>query len=165
VTVRQALGGDLVQALSSWDRWRKWTGPAPTLTVNTPRPKLIERPPAGSEWKRSRRSVGAVSRWVDARHGGNVGSYQSQKLDPSRPAPTAIASHRAWSPTEPRHITIAEAKIIQGFPEWFDVDVYWPIGNSVPPPMAEAVGRHVAALLATCPQRAGRRPRAPSPAR
>ena len=46
---------------------------------------------------------------------------------------------------------IEEAKILQGFPEWFDIQEpeYKFIGNSVCPPMAEAIGKHLSNLLDT----------------
>ena len=72
-------------------------------------------------------------------------------------APT-LASGRKTRLTDgnelPRYLTIDEAKILQGFPDTFDVNEYRLIGNSVAPPMAEAVGRHVMRLLrktAPCP--------------
>jgi DNA (cytosine-5)-methyltransferase 1 len=48
-------------------------------------------------------------------------------------------------------LTIEEAKILQGFPEWFDIQEkeYKFIGNSVCPPMAEAIGNHLSNLLDT----------------
>lgn len=113
-------------------------GPAPTLARGR-----RTRIRVGSE----QHSPAVLEKWAQAGPGENVASFQSPKLDPGKPAPTAIAGHRAWSPSEPRYITVPEAKVLQGFPEWFDIEVYWPIGNSVPPPLAEAVGRHVAGLL------------------
>jgi DNA-cytosine methyltransferase len=48
-----------------------------------------------------------------------------------------------------RYMTIEEAKVLQGFPEWFDLheSEYRFLGNSVCPPMAEAVGTHLRSLL------------------
>jgi len=48
-----------------------------------------------------------------------------------------------------RYLTIEECKILQGFPEWFEMyeKEYKFLGNSVCPPMAEAIGRHLVALL------------------
>ena len=48
-----------------------------------------------------------------------------------------------------RYLTIEESKVLQGFPEWFDLheNEYKFVGNSVCPPMAEAVGRHILKLL------------------
>jgi len=52
---------------------------------------------------------------------------------------------------EVRYLTIEESKTLQGFPEWFQVkeNEYKFIGNSVCPPMAEALGRHLLRLLDT----------------
>ncbi len=48
-----------------------------------------------------------------------------------------------------RYLTIEESKTLQGFPEWFQLNEneYKFVGNSVCPPMAEAVGRHILKLL------------------
>lgn len=46
-----------------------------------------------------------------------------------------------------RSLTIAEAKILQGFPESFDIQDYFVIGNSVPPPMSYAIGKHILQYL------------------
>ena len=47
-----------------------------------------------------------------------------------------------------RYLTIEESKTLQGFPEWFDIreKEYKFLGNSVCPPMAEAIGRHLLTL-------------------
>ena len=47
-----------------------------------------------------------------------------------------------------RYLTIEESKVLQGFPEWFDIreKEYKFLGNSVCPPMAEAIGRHLMTL-------------------
>ena len=48
-----------------------------------------------------------------------------------------------------RYLTIEESKVLQGFPGWFQLNEneYKFVGNSVCPPMAEAVGRHILKLL------------------
>ena len=50
-----------------------------------------------------------------------------------------------------RYLTIEESKALQGFPEWFELkeNEYKFIGNSVCPPMAEAIGGHLISLLVT----------------
>jgi len=55
----------------------------------------------------------------------------------------------SWDWREPRYLTIKESKVLQGFPEWFDIreKEYKFLGNSVCPPMAEAIGRHLITLL------------------
>ena len=85
--------------------------------------------------------------WESTPPGGCVVSWQARKLCGRRPSFTQIGSQRNWHPVEARPITVAEAKTLQGFPESFQVSEYRLIGDSVPPPMAEAVGRHVAGLL------------------
>jgi site-specific DNA-cytosine methylase len=64
----------------------------------------------------------------------------------------ALAAIRPPSVTdgsEVRYLNIWESKTLQGFPDWFDIreNEYKYIGNSVCPPMAEAVGSHVRKLL------------------
>jgi len=46
-----------------------------------------------------------------------------------------------------RYINIEEAKILQSFPADFKIERYKEIGNSVPPLMAEAIGKHLAGIL------------------
>jgi len=87
--------------------------------------------------------------------------YSLVKADPGKPWPTlnslwghTLSLAAVCHPFEPRRLTIREAKILSGFPPWFDLEGSYGeswvlICNSVPPPMAEAVGRHVAALLAS----------------
>ena len=62
-----------------------------------------------------------------------------------------IKAHKHWDWLEPRYLTIEESKTLQGFPEWFQLNEneYKFIGNSVCPPMAEAVGNHLLNLLVT----------------
>ena len=104
---------------------------------------------------RERHSPAVVEAWAASRPGQSlrrarrfVGSFQSVRLDPSRPSPTQTAAHRNWRWDEPRYLTLEEAKVLQGFPVSFWIGAYRLLGNSVPPPLAEAVGRHVAGLLA-----------------
>ena len=44
--------------------------------------------------------------------------------------------------------TTPDSKVLQGFPEWFDIreKEYKFLGNSVCPPMARAIGRHLMTL-------------------
>jgi len=48
-----------------------------------------------------------------------------------------------------RYLTVEESKILQGFPEWFDIreKEYKFLGNSVCPPMAKAIGRHIKKIV------------------
>lgn len=72
----------------------------------------------------------------------------------SLPSPTLSSSQPPLILMDniPRLPTIAEGKILQGFPVWFQfIGTYkeqWArIGNSVPPPMSRAIGYHLAKLL------------------
>ena len=74
----------------------------------------------------------------------------------SGPAPALKASKTLALLQEPlygegesvRYLTIEESKVLQGFPEWFDIreKEYKFLGNSVCPPMARAIGRHLMTL-------------------
>ena len=165
VSVAEALGLE-VAAMESHPGYRdaRWRGVCPTLGAgrrpalsaglwndmagNRPRPLslpsatlMAARPPMFRGRSRP------AADWASAIAGDDIKSWQAKKLDVSRPSFTQIGSQRNWHPIEARPIMVAEAKILQGFPESFQVSEYRLIGNSVPPPMAEAVGRHVAALL------------------
>jgi len=86
----------------------------------------------------------------------SVFQKQSGWLSTTKPAQTLLGScsgvsimekKSASEKTTVRSLTIPEAKILQSFPEEFRVKSYKEIGNSVPPLMAEAVGKHVAEIL------------------
>ena len=74
----------------------------------------------------------------------------------TKPSPTLLASNspdiKTITPdgTEVRKYNLKEAKAIQSFPEDFRINLKYPfkpIGNSVPPLMAEAIGLHLAGIL------------------
>jgi site-specific DNA-cytosine methylase len=79
------------------------------------------------------------------------------RLHPNRPAPTLCHDFMSWfhawhwdSPSRP--LRTAEWKVLGGFPSWFlfdyDEKIACPlIGNSVTPPVARAIGEHIANLL------------------
>lgn len=75
-----------------------------------------------------------------------VGSFNSCRLNPDRPCPTQIASHLHWHWLIPRHLTLQEAGMLQGFPsdfKWIEPRDKKAIGNSVPPPMIRAIAECV----------------------
>jgi len=78
---------------------------------------------------------------------------RKEAIPVTRPSQSLTATGRPTLvyPDTVRPITIQEAKILQGFPEWFDIQEpeYKFIGNSVCPPMAEAIGNHLSNLLDT----------------
>ena len=74
----------------------------------------------------------------------------------NKPSPTLLASNspdiKITTPdgTVVRKYNLKEAKVIQSFPEDFKINLkhpFKPIGNSVPPLMAEAIGLHLAGIL------------------
>ena len=103
--------------------------------------------------------------WARVPLGGNAGDVlggkgfsSCVKPNPRRPAPTLpkMQGGRGFAtvvhPTEPRALTIAEAKIIGSFPPDFQLigsyqDQWARIGNSVPPLMMRAVAAHVRATI------------------
>lgn len=77
-----------------------------------------------------------------------VGSFQSVRLNPSKPSPTQIKAHRNWRWDIPRQLTIKEMALIQSFPEQFhyrnNISLnQHQIGNSVPPLMMYEIARHL----------------------
>jgi len=77
-----------------------------------------------------------------------VGSFQSVRLDPNRPSNTQIKAHSNWHYEVPRHLTIQEASLLQGFPDTFkwhgtQTDIKAHIGNSVPPNLIKAIAEHM----------------------
>ena len=113
--------------------------------INIPAIYETHQPQVIDAWHRAQpgQSLRKGSPWV--------GSFQSCRLDPNGLSQTMIKAHRHWDWREPRYLTIEESKALQGFPEWFDIreNEYQYIGNSVCPPMAEAIGNHLFNLLVT----------------
>jgi DNA (cytosine-5)-methyltransferase 1 len=73
-----------------------------------------------------------------------AGSYQSAKLDPTRPSRTQTASHMHWRWDVARQLTRDEAALLMSFPSQFHFhasrnDYTRRIGNAVPPLLAEAL--------------------------
>lgn len=80
----------------------------------------------------------------------------AREADPDEPSPCVLAEHVGFSAivptTERRKLTIPEVRALCGFPDDFTVEgdyaEQWArFGNSVPPPMARAVGAALAPLL------------------
>ena len=113
------------------------------LNINIPAIYKTHQPQVIDAWHRAQpgQSLRKGSPWV--------GSFQSCRLDPNKPSQTMIKAHKHWDWREPRYLTIEESKTLQGFPEWFELkeNEYKFVGNSVCPPMAEALGRHLLRLL------------------
>lgn len=138
VTVGEAIGQDAIT--------RGWRGSIARGEYRDVSAALLASSPPKVA-TRERHSSKVLESWVERRPGQYVGGdHYTFKLDSKAPCPTQMRK-LMFHPDEPRYITVEEAKILQGFPPWFRVDDYRIVGNSVPPPMAEAVGRHVAALL------------------
>jgi DNA (cytosine-5)-methyltransferase 1 len=88
------------------------------------------------------------------------GSYHD-RLHPDRPSYTLRAGSGNFSPLRPVHykfhrvVSVRESARLQGFEDsfvWPDkiprLQQYRQVGNAVPPPLARAVGEHLAALIA-----------------
>ena len=148
VSAGRALGIDGTQSPVSIDTnhynhakdWKPIAGVVGVLRTKQ-KPRIIGV--LADSWKRAEPSQNLQKKpsWV--------GSFHSYRLNPHEISPTMIKSVKHWDWREPRHLTIEECKILQGFPEWFEMyeNEYKFLGNSVCPPMAEAIGRHLAALL------------------
>jgi DNA (cytosine-5)-methyltransferase 1 len=76
---------------------------------------------------------------------------QMRSLDEPSKTIAAIKPPSVTDGQTVRYLTIEESKTLQGFPEWFELNEneYKFVGNSVCPPMAEAVGNHLLNLLVT----------------
>ena len=94
---------------------------------------------------------------VDTRRGGWPDVYG--RLEPDGQAPTITGGFDSFSrgryghPYSDRPLTPREAARLQGFPDDFEFagtrhDVRTQIGNAVPPPLAEAIGRSIKQSLA-----------------
>ena len=118
--------------------WKPSTG-----IVGTLRASQNPRISYSDSWKRAKPSQNLQKKpsWV--------AQFHSYRLTPHKMSPTIIKSVKHWYWREPRHLTIEECKVLQGFPEWFDIreKEYKFLGNSVCPPMARAIGRHLVTLL------------------
>ena len=149
-----------------------WNPVAGTLLVGTPpRTLLIDtnRYKGDQDFKttagtlrvnqKPRLSTFSIQQNTGYKDGGRNDPRSKRKM--SLPSPSIISSKRPYirkdngesTPTSDgqttRYLTIEESKIIQSFPDWFEMKEsdYKYIGNSVPPLMAKAVGSHVAELL------------------
>ncbi len=74
------------------------------------------------------------------------------RLDPRRPAPTVLGSSRFIHPYEDRFLTVREQARLMGFPDNHVFlggrdEQYNQVGEAVPPPLARAIARVVAAHL------------------
>ena len=130
----------------------KWTVRQKIVTVR----EVIGHLPAGVEEEHQPQVIEA---WHKSKPGQSlrkavkyVGSFQSCRLDPDRPAPTLIKAHNHWHYKVPRYLTAVEAGLLQSFPE----DFYWPgskqeikerTGNAVPPKMMQAIAECVKEVL------------------
>jgi DNA (cytosine-5)-methyltransferase 1 len=148
VSAGRALGIDGTQSPISIDTnhynhaedWKPIAGVVGVLRTKQ-KPRIIGV--LADSWKRAEPSQNLQKKpsWV--------GSFHSYRLNPHEISPTMIKSVKHWDWREPRHLTIEECKILQGFPEWFEMyeNEYKFLGNSVCPPMAQAIGRHLVTLL------------------
>ena len=78
--------------------------------------------------------------------------FNFRKLDPRKPSPTIIATVEITHWEEARYLTIEELKRLQGFPDDFQLigsygTRYKQIGNSVPPPLTQAIAEDLLKAL------------------
>ncbi len=124
--------GTAIKNAMHHNKWRSPGLPSPSLTAMMPPVVLVERHPG----------------YRDAEFKGG-------------PAPTLAAGRKTRiidgsdRTAEARYLTTTEAKVLHGYPDEFRIDKYKLIGNSVPPSMAEAVGRKVLEILGAAGQSGG----------
>jgi len=148
--------------------------PEPTVTVPVSAGRALgaaevqlRNPDFENKWKAGSDVSPALTNlakqyWPIMRPGESGGKYHPKgqlfgliKLNPERPAPTLVKHGGASNLCHwlyPRYLNCQEAALLQGFPGWFvfpDKVNLWRnlIGNSVSPPMARAIGRHLLTLL------------------
>jgi DNA (cytosine-5)-methyltransferase 1 len=124
VSVRQALGASLVNTAPGLVH-NDWNTTARTL-----RAAVIPRITIAPSYSFPQNAIA----------NGQSINKPSQTLASIRP-PTLVEG------TATRPITIEEAKRLQSFPDWFRIQEYKYIGNSVPPLMAQAIGEHMMGIL------------------
>ena len=99
-----------------------------------------------------------INRYKDLTPGKRDHVDHTDRLRPDRPSGTVLvgSSDGGGRPfihyEEPRHLTVREAARLQGFPDsWVfhgtQTEQYRMVGNAVPPALAAAVGKRVAAYL------------------
>ena len=89
---------------------------------------------------------------VDVKSGGWPDVYGRLREDGQAPTITggfdSFTRGRYGHPTQDRALTPREAARLQGFPDWFRFfgtkhDIRHQVGNAVPPPLGEAIGRAI----------------------
>lgn len=123
--------------------------------VTTPQAELV---PNHEPTSHTPKMIEAFERLLPGRR--EPGSYHD-RLHPDRPSYTLRAGSGNFSPLRPVHyahnrvVTVRESARIQGFADdfiWPDslsrLQQYRQVGNAVPPPLAAAIGRHVASIKA-----------------
>ena len=140
------------------EEWQSTNKPSDTLSaIRPPRiagPLKIRNPDFENKWKAGSGVAPALKASSPPRITGSFTFPCNADRDAKslgKPAGT-IAAIRPPSLTDGesvRYLTIEESLVLQGFPEWFDIreKEYKFLGNSVCPPMAEAIGRYLADLL------------------
>jgi DNA (cytosine-5)-methyltransferase 1 len=160
ISVQQALGLSMIDTgnIVPFNSSSSLAGTPPrTLMIDANRYKGDQdfKTTAGTK---PRLSTFSIQQNTGFKKGGRNDPRSERKLSVPSPSLTSlkpyIRKHKSEStPTSDgqttRYLTIEESKIIQSFPDWFEMKEsdYKYIGNSVPPLMAKAVGSHVAELL------------------
>ena len=138
------------------NKWKSGSGVGPALMASRPPSISIDTNHYGhaKDWLPGTRPTGTLRAGKKPRITGSFTFPCNADRDAKslgEPAGT-IAAIRPPSLTDGesvRYLTIEESKVLQGFPEWFDIreKEYKFLGNSVCPPMARAIGRHLLTLL------------------
>lgn len=92
-----------------------------------------------------------ILRYGQKQAGINGSGFTRVRHNPHSAANTLVAGGKTFHPFEDRYLTIPEMKALCGFPADYKFltydDARVRLGNSVMPPMAQAIGRQIADYL------------------
>jgi DNA-cytosine methyltransferase len=163
VSAGRALGiaGTQLRNPDFENKWKSGSGSGPSLKATYPPSISIDTNHYNhaKDWQSANRVIWSMrasqkpriaNAGIEVNYGSKVEIRDFGKVGPTLKTGGPPRIIRSTTDRESvRYLTIEESKILQGFPEWFDIQEkeYKFLGNSVCPPMAEAIGRHLMTLL------------------
>lgn len=115
------------------------------LEYNFPEEHNCHRPHIYEQWQTGYNPRNGRAGLRVVRPGAYVGSFNSCRLEPNKPAATLIKAHKHWHYSQFRQLRCIEASRLASFPDSFQWRVDWAkrIGNSVPPNFMRAIASHI----------------------